>query len=267
MARKLSFDAAASETFLHPSPPGHPNPEEATTPRMPDLGPGPHAKGPARGFRFRSRACRQKPKAASKAVIINPREPSRESPEPLPAKAAAEPLEPLPAKPECMKNLNPTLQPDKQQPPKPKGKAKAKKCEDEEEEEEGSNQEETDDIDGEALEKEQEEEAQAEDDEADDEPPVLKRPAAKSSQKQEKPKAKTKAHPKGAAKSKAKAKAKVKAGAKAKAGSKDDVDGADKALKSRKSVAYHRAKKEAIAAGMTVEEACEIGKAVTYLHA
>ena len=125
-------------------------------------------------------------------------------------------------------------------------------------------------IDGEALEEEPEEEAQEDEDEADDEPmPVLKRPAAKSSQKQE-PKAK--ANPKSVAKSKAKAKAvgkvkpKAKAKAKAKAGSKDS-EAVDKALKSRKSVAYHKAKKEAMQAGMTVEEASEIGKAVTYLHA
>ena len=49
VARKLSFEAACE----NPSPPGHPKDtavlEEATTPSMPVLGPGPCTTGTSRG--------------------------------------------------------------------------------------------------------------------------------------------------------------------------------------------------------------------------
>ena len=46
--------------------------------------------------------------------------------------------------------------------------------------------------------------------------------------------------------------------------SKDNDEANSKALKSRKSVAYHKARTEALAAGMTVEEASEIAKEATH---
>ena len=111
--------------------------------------------------------------------------------------------------------------------------------------------------------------------------PIHKRPAGKSKGKARVAKAKARGKAKAKAKAKqvsgkAKAKAKKVAGkAKAKNGKrgrpvKDRNEGSkseeDKARLSRKSSAYHRAKKEALESGMTVEEACEIAKSVACYH-
>ena len=264
VARQLSFDGVASE----PSPPADRKAEAArcdlqatkcVEPPVSVSGPRPKR----RSWRRRG-ACQVKPKAASKPdpAVPKPPEPAEEAPKSLPEK------------PDCMQKMKPALSPDEQQQPKPKGRAKKSKDEDEEMDEEDEQEEEGDDqnepTDGEEFAEEEEEEEEDDEREADDEP-VMKRPAAKGSQQQEqaKPKAKAKAKGKATAKSKAKsapkskAKAKAKAKNKGKAGSKDDED---KALKSRKSVAYHRAKKEALSSGMTAEEASEIAKIVA-LHA
>ena len=104
--------------------------------------------------------------------------------------------------------------------------------------------------------------------------PCKKRPAAK------KPGNKAAKAPKAKAKRAAKAKAKAKAkknenkgrgtgrgrGRGRGGGKPNKEEAADKAKLSRKSAAYHKAKKEALEAGMTLEEAGGIARDVTNLH-
>ena len=143
----------------------------------------------------------------------------------------------LPEKPACMDKVEPSLEPSEQ--------AKEDKAEDEGEDEPMA-ADEVSDEEGEG--------AKAK---------PMKRPASKPTKPKACPKKKS-----AAPKSKAKAKGKAAAAAKekpgktrkGKAGPTDEI----KARNSRRSSAYHMAKKEALASGMSVEEAAEIAKAAPH---
>ena len=190
----------------------------------------------------------------------------------------------LPAKPPCMNTIPASLCPDDQ---------KHKKQEELVQEDEGAEAE-GDDLDGDALtdapddepegleeyDDEEGEDTDQDEDEKPEDEKVMRRPAAKAKGKAKakargRPKSKAskaspkkkaakaspkKAPPKGKGRPKASPK---KAPVKSKR-SKDNDEANSKALKSRKSVAYHKARTEALAAGMTVEEASEIAKEATH---
>ncbi|CAE7344072.1 unnamed protein product [Symbiodinium necroappetens] len=186
----------------------------------------------------------------------------------------------LPAKPACMDKIPASMSPDEQV-----GRPVKETAETDEEEQqegfedvemaegsegEGDDDDGEQDLDGEEMEDEEGEESD-EDHEMHEMP--AKRPAGKIATKAPKAKAKAKGRgkgrggAKGTPKAKAKAKGKAKAKAKAKSSSKKAPKGTTedemKKLKSRKSVAYHKARAEALAAGMSAEEASEIAKEAT----
>ena len=124
-------------------------------------------------------------------------------------------------------------------------------------------------------EEEQEEDEELEDDEVPAKPvtnkPAAKHPKVKAVKGSKAPKAKAK----GKAKSKAKAKAKAKAKGKksggrgrgrGKAGGKEGDPSNEKARLCRKSAAHHKAKKEALEAGMSAEEAGQLARDVANLQ-
>ncbi|CAE7207036.1 unnamed protein product, partial [Symbiodinium necroappetens] len=187
----------------------------------------------------------------------------------------------LPEKPSCMKAIPASLCPNDQ-----KHKKKEEVVEEEEDDEAKA---EGDGLDGDALtdapddepedfeyEDDDDEEGEAEsqgEQEEEEHMKVMRRPAAKAKAKAKakarggRPKSKAapkkkagKASPKKApAKGKPRASPK-KAPAKSKRKNEDEDAANSKALKSRKSVAYHKARTEALAAGMSVEEASDIAK-------
>ncbi|OLP97347.1 Proteoglycan 4 [Symbiodinium microadriaticum] len=161
----------------------------------------------------------------------------------------------FPSKPVCMEDMKPSLSPAEQS-----GK-KQPACEEEEEQEEGDEA----GMEDEEEEPQNEDEAEQVEEEEEEEDKPMKRPAAKT-----KPKAKAKTRaskekecPKGKPKSKASAKGKAKAKGKNKV--KVDLSSEEKAQKSRKSCAYHKAKRDAEAAGMSKTEANNIARQVLLL--
>ncbi|CAE7328631.1 unnamed protein product [Symbiodinium sp. CCMP2592] len=193
-------------------------------------------------------------------------------------KKALKPEASLPAKPACMHKIPASMSPDEQMGRKAKCEKETAEADEEEEEQEegeedvemgeGSQDDEDEceeDLDGEEMEEEEQ-------DGASDEEKPAKRPAAKIAMKKA-PKAKAKASSKGRGKGGAKGKPKAKGKAKGKAKAKSSpkapkkkTDDEMKKVKSRKSVAYHKARAEALSAGMSVEEASEIGKEATCLN-
>ena len=163
----------------------------------------------------------------------------------------------LPKKPEIMEDRKASLAPEEQS-----GKGGGTRKEDDEGEGVRKDEDETSQHGG--QEEGGEEEDAEEDEEMEEEEPVKKKPAGRrqassKSGASAKGKAKAKAKAKTKAKAKAQAKSKQAGGGKRKAANADDP----KAKNARKSKAYHRAKKEALEAGMTAEEAAEVAKEVS----
>ena len=189
----------------------------------------------------------------------------------------------LPPKPACLTDVKPSLSPQEQNGNKEPNIPEEDEEEEEDGEDEAHHKDNDDELDGEPMDEGEGEEQEEEEEEADDEEdeeddaPVLKRPAAKPQSKAKakaKGKPKQKAQPKEKEQRKEKTKPKEKAKPKAKGkgrgrgkkanGGKgtSDAKEEEKALKSRKSCAYHRAKREAENAGMKTEEAINIARAV-----
>ena len=180
----------------------------------------------------------------------------------------------MPPKPECMKEIKASLSPQEQSgqgEPELEAESQEHEEEDAADHHDDAAQSQCDDDEGSEEEQEEDEEAEEQDDDKPMKRPSARKPAvkAKASAKgkakaQAKQPGRPKAGPKASAKGKAKAKAKGCARAKAKATC--DPKQEEKALKSRKSCAYHRAKREAENAGMTTEEAIDIARTVAQWH-
>ncbi|CAE7232915.1 unnamed protein product [Symbiodinium microadriaticum] len=181
----------------------------------------------------------------------------------------------MPPKPECMKEIKASLSPQEQSgqgEPELEAESQEHEEEDAADHHDDAAQSQCDDDEGSEEEQEEDEEAEEQDDDKPMKRPSARKPAvkAKASAKgkakaQAKQPGRPKAGPKASAKGKAKAKAKGCARAKAKATC--DPKQEEKALKSRKSCAYHRAKREAENAGMTTEEAIDIARTALANHA
>ncbi|CAE7895063.1 unnamed protein product, partial [Symbiodinium microadriaticum] len=295
--RTLSFDGAASETsrgsgfwlLREPSPapsPTETNPEAPPKETTPVPVPTKDPEGPRKPAASKATEKDEddlitvsRPVRRVVRIVKRPRKQCREEkekehdkeekekehdkePESMkPPKAPRTALEGLPPKPSVMDKTFPSMNPQEQNGSKGtqeecgEGEAEAKQDEEQHEAEEQDEEE-----DGEQDDHEQDEEPEVEETE-DEEDAVMKRPPAKTKTM---PKQTAKAKAKSKAKAKAKVagrpKSKVKAKAKVRAASNDDAD--EKAAKSRKSCAYHKARKEALDGGMSPEEAADIAREV-----